>query len=64
MAFPDAGDLSMFVAAAIAAIVHLATYRLRPLSKPRRSAEDLDPAVQKASAEVGQPLAVAPQAGK
>ncbi|WP_026555997.1 purine-cytosine permease family protein [Arthrobacter sp. 35W] len=32
-AFPEWGDLSMFVAAAIAVVVYLATYKLRPLSK-------------------------------
>ena len=35
-AFPKAGDLSMFVAAAIALLVYLATYKLRPLSRLSR----------------------------
>ncbi|CAM5310065.1 Cytosine permease OS=Streptomyces antimycoticus OX=68175 GN=SSPO_014720 PE=4 SV=1 [Streptomyces antimycoticus] len=30
-AYPHAGDLSMFVAAAVAAVLYLLTYRLRPL---------------------------------
>ncbi|NVM98222.1 cytosine permease [Arthrobacter sp. SDTb3-6] len=40
-AIPDAGDLSMFVAAAVAAVVYFATYRLRPLSGLRHPVADV-----------------------